>query len=243
MTERIHKPSRPHLIRAALAGVIALGGLVAADFGQLTSQRDDPATVDEKTLALAGAGLLLIAGIAVVRTLSHAARATMDHRVGASRSAPLGLAVSVAGYVLLILTVLTSLGLQDQIQGLLVGGAVTGVAVGIAAQQTLGNFFAGLVLLIVHPFAVGDYVVLRSGLGEYEGTVTNIGMFYVHVATSRGEVALPNTGVLGSAVGPGARSSDPKEDASAPDGSIAGDQPVPPAPRRTRKTPAPRRTK
>lgn len=187
----------------------AIAGLVVADFGQLYGTRGDPATVDEKTLALAGTALLFVAGVAVVRTLASAVRATMEEKVGTSRSAPLALVVSVAGYILLGLTVLTSLDMLDQVQGLLVGGAVTGVAVGIAAQQTLGNFFAGLVLMVVRPFAVGDYVILRSGLGEYEGTVTSIGLFYVDVVTKRGPVALPNAGVLASAVGPGARSSDP----------------------------------
>jgi hypothetical protein len=46
--------------------------------------------------------------------------------------------------------------------------------------------------------------------GEYEGLVTDMTLFYVHVQTERGPVALPNAGVLASAIGPGARS--PKEE-------------------------------
>jgi hypothetical protein len=48
-------------------------------------------------------------------------------------------------------------------------------------------------------------VVLKSGLGEYEGTVTEMGLFYMHMSTDRGTVALPNAAVIASAVGPGAR--------------------------------------
>jgi small-conductance mechanosensitive channel len=99
------------------------------------------------------------------------------------------------------------------LSGLLLGGALTGVVVGIAAQQTLGNFFAGIVLLLVRPFSVGEPVVLRSGPlgGEYEGLVTDMGLYYVTMETERGMVQLPNAGVLASAVGPGARSDDDDE--------------------------------
>ena len=43
------------------------------------------------------------------------------------------------------------------------GGAITGVVVGIAAQQTLGNFFAGLVLLFARPYVPGQRVPVTSG--------------------------------------------------------------------------------
>lgn len=208
-TER--KPSRPHLLRSAAAGAVAVAGLIIAEFGQLRERPGDPATAREVTLALAGAGVLLLAGIGVVRTLASAVRASMEQHVGAARTAPVSLIVSVAGYALLVITVLTSLDVAHVLQGLLLGGAVTGVAVGIAAQQTLGNFFAGLILMIVRPFAVGDYVILKATLGEYEGTVTSIGFFYVDLITKRGALALPNAVVLASAVGPGARSTDPEE--------------------------------
>jgi small-conductance mechanosensitive channel len=49
------------------------------------------------------------------------------------------------------------------VQQLLVGGALTGVIVGIAAQQPLSNLFAGLVLLITRPLAVGQWVGIHSG--------------------------------------------------------------------------------
>ena len=53
---------------------------------------------------------------------------------------------------------------------LAVGGAVTAVVLGLAAQQTLGNLFAGLVLLSTRPFRVGDRVRLIGGaLGRTAG--------------------------------------------------------------------------
>lgn len=64
---------------------------------------------------------------------------------------------------------------------LLLGGAVTGVIVGIAAQQSLGNVFAGLVLILSRPFDVGDLIAVRSGAlgGQLEGRVVEMGLVYV----------------------------------------------------------------
>jgi small-conductance mechanosensitive channel len=118
--------------------------------------------------------------------------------------------LSIVGYLLLTLTLFELIGVN--LGGLVLGGAITGVVVGIAAQQTLANLFAGIVLIIVRPFVVGDHIVLRSGPlgGEYEGRVTDIGLYYVDVLTAAGPVKLPNAGVLAGAVGPGARA--PKDD-------------------------------
>jgi small-conductance mechanosensitive channel len=98
-----------------------------------------------------------------------------------------------------------TLGLLDvPIDQLLVGGAVTSIILGIAAQQSLGNVFSGLVLLLSHPFGVGDAVSFRSGAfsGEIEGIVTEIGITYVRIETAEGNIRLPNSQVLASAVGP-----------------------------------------
>ena len=95
--------------------------------------------------------------------------------------------------------------LKVPIDQLLVGGAITSIILGIAAQQSLGNVFSGLVLLLSHPFGVGDAVSFRSGAfsGQIEGIVTEIGISYVRVETADGILQLPNSQVLASAVGPG----------------------------------------
>lgn len=208
------RAARPHFIRAVVAVVLALGGLVAASEGQLQSAGRgstlDEATPSEQLLAIIGTAALLIFGIASVRMFARGVKAATGEHLGDSRAGPLGLVITVIGYVIVVLSALSVLGVN--MSGLLLGGALTGVIVGIAAQQTLGNFFAGLVLLLVRPFTLGDDVVFRSGPlgGEYEGRVTDMGLFYVSLDTERGPVQLPNAGVLASAVGPGARS--PKDE-------------------------------
>jgi small-conductance mechanosensitive channel len=87
---------------------------------------------------------------------------------------------------------------------LLLGGAVTGVILGIAAQQALSNTFAGVVLLVARPFNPGDHIRIRSGAlgGEFDGVVLAMGLTYVTVSTSSGVLSIPNSSMLSSAVGP-----------------------------------------
>ena len=87
---------------------------------------------------------------------------------------------------------------------LVIGGALTSVFVGIAAQQALGNVFAGLVLLIARPFQVGDPIRLRAGAlgGTIDGIVTDIGITYVRLNTDGSAMSVPNSQVLNAVVGP-----------------------------------------
>lgn len=214
------RAARPHVIRSAIATVVALGGLVLAYstievdggvIGQLKLERSSASDL----LPLLGAVLFLVAGIIAVRAISTALKHALEVRLGDARGAPVALGVATLGYLLILLPTLELLGVD--LGGLLVGGAITGVVVGIAAQQTLANFFAGLVLLLVRPFTLGQHILLRSGPlgGEYEGRITDMGLFYVRMMTDQGSVQLPNSGVLAAAIGPGAAQSaqkDPERD-------------------------------
>jgi len=87
---------------------------------------------------------------------------------------------------------------------LAISGAIAAVVFGLAAQQTLGNLIAGLVLISVRPFKVGDRVRLQSGslAGEVEGVVTTLGLLYTTFARGDDSIMVPNNIVLGSAVVP-----------------------------------------
>jgi small-conductance mechanosensitive channel len=198
------REARPHIRRAVVYGVIAIAGLVLESLPLTFGGIDD-------ALPYLSAAIFALAGIAAVRAAARATRVLSSHKVGDTRGTALGLLIQVAGYLIVILTVIGVLG--GEISGLLLGGAITGVVVGIAAQQTLANFFAGLVLVTVRPMEVGKHVVLRSGplSGEYEGVVTDLGMFYVDMVTAQGPVKLPNAGVLAAAIGPGARAAKNEE--------------------------------
>jgi hypothetical protein len=143
----------------------------------------------------------LLAGAGTIG-LGNKAREVLERTVGSAHAAVVRFAVIVVGG---LLTIVITLELLDiAITQLLVGGALTGVLVGIAAQQSLANIFAGIVLLMARPFRVGDQVGIRSGAlsGLIEGTVTEISITYVSLATPKGPVHVPNSQVLAAAVGP-----------------------------------------
>jgi small-conductance mechanosensitive channel len=102
-------------------------------------------------------------------------------------------------------TVLGALGVAGIApQTLAVGGAFTAIVLGLAAQQTLGNFFAGLVLLSARPFRLGERVRFYAGAlgGSQEGTVSSLGLLYTTLASGADRIMIPNNAVLAAAVVP-----------------------------------------
>ncbi len=119
-----------------------------------------------------------------------------------------GTAGTVA-FAIRIVTILVIAGVALAIAGvkpetLLLGGAFTAVIFGLAAQQTLGNIFAGVVIQGARPFRVGERVRLAGGqlLGPVEGTVSSLGLFYTYFASGNERVMIPNSVILGLTVVP-----------------------------------------
>lgn len=72
-------------------------------------------------------------------------------------------------------------------------GAFGGTAVGFASTRTLGNFIAGLYVLVSKPFRVGDYVKV----GSYEGIIEEITINYTKIKTpSSSTVSITNQKIL-----------------------------------------------
>jgi small-conductance mechanosensitive channel len=84
------------------------------------------------------------------------------------------------------------------------GGAFTAIVFGLAAQQTLGNVIAGMVLLSARPFRVGERIRLQAGAvgGFTEGIVSSLGLLYTTLARGEDRMMIPNNVVLSSAVVP-----------------------------------------
>jgi Mechanosensitive ion channel len=162
----------------------------------------------------------LLAGAGTIG-LGNKAREVLERTVGSAHAAVVRFAVIVVGGLLTIVITLELLNIA--ITQLLVGGALTGVVVGIAAQQSLANIFAGIVLLMARPFRVGDQVGIRSGAlsGLIEGTVTEISITYVSLHTPKGPVHVPNSQVLAAAVGPAGAVPSPLAPAAPPPGAAA----------------------
>ena len=162
----------------------------------------------------------LLAGIGIIG-LGNKTREVLTRSVGSSHAAVVRFAVLVAGGLAAIVVTLQLLNIA--VTQLVVGGALTGVLVGIAAQQSLANVFAGIVLLLARPFRVGDQVGIRSGAlsGLLEGTVSEVSITYVTLATANGPIHVPNSQVLAAAVGPAGALPPPAGAGPAPAGAGA----------------------
>ena len=156
----------------------------------------------DRLIAWASALVFMVLAILAVRAVATEVSRVITGRAGTSAGSAVRLLASFFGYVV---AVFVGLGLLDvPVQHLLIGGALTGVVLGIALQQVLGNMFAGIVLLFVRPFVVGDRIRIRSGSfgGPMAGTVTGIGLTYVSISADDGPLRIPNSLMLASAVGP-----------------------------------------
>lgn len=72
------------------------------------------------------------------------------------------------------------------------------VAVGLALQGSLSNLAGGVLILILKPFSIGDYI--RDGQGN-EGTVDTIDVFYTHLVTPDNKaIVLPNGALAGGCI-------------------------------------------
>ena len=70
--------------------------------------------------------------------------------------------------------------------------ASAGVAIGLSLQGSLSNFAGGVIILLIRPFNVGDYI---EGSG-HSGTIERIGMFYTHMTTVDNKLILVPNGNL-----------------------------------------------
>ena len=146
----------------------------------------------------------LFGALAIIAVLGISAktRAFFEPRVGPAHAAVIRYALLLVG---LIGTLLITLQLfRVPVGQLVVGTALTSVLLGIAAQQSLSNIFAGMVLLLSRPFRVGDPIQLRAGAlgGQLQGVVTEIGITYIRLDTGDTVLSVPNSQVLAAAVGP-----------------------------------------
>lgn len=95
-------------------------------------------------------------------------------------------------YVILILMIATSFGLDAASIVAVVGSA--GVALGLALQGSLSNFAGGVLILLLKPFKVGDYII-EDTKGN-EGTVSEIQLFYTKLTTPDERIVVLPNGIL-----------------------------------------------
>ena len=195
--ERVKRRARPW--KAIIALLFAIAAAVISSQARNGSLTGYPA---DRFIWAGTAVAFLVFGSIATYSLAGKVRELLQPRAGTAHAA-------VAGYIILIIGAFTTLVITLELFSvpvgqLVLGGALTTVFVGIAAQQALSNVFAGLVLLFARPFKVGDAIRLQAGAlgGTLDGIVTDIGITYVRFDTDGSVMSIPNSQVLNAVVGP-----------------------------------------
>ncbi len=146
--------------------------------------------------------LLVILGWAIARDLGRGLGPALFRRLDPATAGTVGFLIRLATVIIALIVALEVAGIEAKTLAL--GGAFTAVILGLAAQQTLGNLFAGTVLLSARPFRVGERVRLQGGglAGQIEGVVSSLGLLYTTFATGEDSIMVPNSVVLNVAILP-----------------------------------------
>jgi len=145
---------------------------------------------------------MALLGWMLARAVGRAVAPALLRRLGPGRAGAASFLIRLLTIGLMLLTALNIAG--TDLSTLAVGGAMTAVIIGLAAQQTFGNLFAGTVLLSAGPFKVGDLIRLQTDSvgGEVEGTVSSLGLLHTTLSRGADRVMVPNSVVLAAAIIP-----------------------------------------
>lgn len=143
-----------------------------------------------------GAIIALVLGLWLIRIISRAAGRMMDKRnIESSLRSFLKSMVSIVLKVLLFVSVLGMVGIEMTSFIAILGAA--GLAIGMALSGTLQNFAGGVIILLLKPFKVGDYI---EAAGE-SGSVSEIMIFSTILKTPNNVViTIPNGSLVNTII-------------------------------------------
>lgn len=131
-------------------------------------------------------------GTQLIKLIRRILRKSFERRnvdIGVSRF--LDSLVKAVLYILLLFMIASYFGLDATSVVALVGSA--GVAIGLAVQGSLSNFAGGVLILLLKPFKIGDYI--RDAAGN-EGTVEEVQLFYTRLITPDRHIVIVPNGAL-----------------------------------------------
>ena len=139
------------------------------------------------------AALIIFIGTRLARIIRRGVRRTCERlELDLSVSRFLVSVVNAAVYALAIFIAAEKIGIPSASIIALLGSA--GLAIGLSLQGSLANVAGGLLILLMRPFSVGDYIICSGN----EGTVENVGLVYTTLITiDNKKITIPN-GTLSS---------------------------------------------
>ncbi|HEY2317728.1 MAG TPA: mechanosensitive ion channel family protein [Solirubrobacteraceae bacterium] len=153
-------------------------------------------------IQIIGGLLVILLGWGLARAIGRFVGPTFLRRMDPATAGTFGFLIRLFTVGIALIIGLSVAGAS--FQSLAVGGAFTAVVLGLAAQQTLGNVIAGMVLLSARPFRVGQRIRLQAGAigGQLDGTVSSLGLLYTNLLRGAEQVMIPNTQVLAAVIVP-----------------------------------------
>jgi small conductance mechanosensitive channel len=192
---QVRERGRAATRRAALLLPLVIGVLLVYRYRITLFGIDQPVRV---ACALA----LVALGWWFARDVGRAASPALFKRLDPATAGTVSFLIRLTLLGVALIVALRTAGLDAR--SLAVGGAFTAVILGLAAQNTLGNVLAGVLLLSAQPFRVGDRVRFQAGglAGQIEGVVMSLGLLYVTLAQGEDTILVPNNVAMASAVVP-----------------------------------------
>lgn len=189
-----------HAVRDSLSNISSFSDVKDIVTGQNPIIIDAISSLIELTLKfvpkLIGAILILWIGFKLIRVLKRSITKLLEKRgAEASLKGFLTSLVDVLMKVMLVIMAMDVIGIKATSFIAIIGAA--GLAIGMALQGTLQNFASGVIILLLKPFRVGDYIES----GQYKGYVKDIRIFNTIIRPFNGRIIIvPNSQLATSTI-------------------------------------------
>ena len=141
--------------------------------------------------SLIGAALLLVIGMWLIRMINRLVRKFFDKKdYDPTLENFIASLINWGLKIILFVLVITQLGVESTSLVALIGAA--GLAIGLALQGSLANFAGGILILLMKPFKIGDFISAQG----VDGTVKDISIFNTKLTTFGNQVAIIPNGKL-----------------------------------------------
>ena len=186
-------------VRVGLIGVILIivAVFAAFNFALYTLEKVLGLSIPYPEITITIAWALI--GLAGVWVLGHTIQVTTTQLIGVRSASTIRKIVSVTLVFAIIFATLSKLGID--LSAYLVSLGISAIVIGFAAQTTIGNVIAGMLVLISKPFRKGDYIRVNITGAPIEGTIDEISFLRSRIFTNDGvSISVPNTVMLATPI-------------------------------------------
>ena len=141
--------------------------------------------------------ILFAIGSRLIAMIRHFIRRAMERSSASEEAAQfLDSSIKFVSYTILVFMILQLFGVEAASIATVIGSV--GVTIGLAIQGSLSNCIGGILIMMLKPFHVGDYIIEGGG---NEGIVQQISVFYTKLATYDNQIILiPNGNLANSSL-------------------------------------------